>query len=106
MNDADKLLSRSFDTLSAVAGETITFRGEVIPCIINRVVVPDRSDRSRAYQDFDTRATSRIEVAVLNLLVRPQVGEIALDERGIYHRVKKVTHAGLSWHLDCEVTEE
>lgn len=106
MNDADKMLSRAFDTLSAVAGESVTFRGEEVPCVINRVVVADRSDKGRTYQDLDTRATSRIEVAVLNLLVRPQVGEIALDSRGIYHRIKKVTHAGLAWHLDCEVTEE
>lgn len=108
MNEADKLLSRSFETLSAVAGEVITFRGEAVPCVINRVVVPDSSTKRHAgsYQDLDTQATSRIEVAVINLLTRPAVGEIAQDSRGIYHRIKKVTHAGLAWHLDCEVTEE
>lgn len=109
MNAADKLLARAFSELKGAAGETVTFRDNQVEAVVNRIAATDSQDKRRNYQSLDTRATSRIEIALTELedlnLSRPITGEIIEDSRGVFHRIKLVRHAGLAWMLDCEVTE-
>ncbi len=105
MNLADSALQEGLTDLLATAGESVTFRAGEVAALVNRTAYQD-GKRERNLPDFDANAISRIEIAVEDVASRPKVGEIITDSRSINHRVKRVTHTGLAWSLDCEVLEE
>jgi hypothetical protein len=105
VNLADAALSEGLTSLLATAGEEVTFRAGVVTALVNRTAYQD-GKREKDLPDFDANAISRIEIPVDDVAGRPKTGEIITDSRNVTHRVKRVTHTGLAWALDCEVLEE
>jgi len=105
VNLADSALQEGLTDLLASAGESVTFRAGSVTVIVNRTAFQD-AKRENNLPDFDANAISRIEIAVDEVASRPKVGEVITDSRSIAHRIKRVTHTGQTWALDCEVLEE
>lgn len=105
MNLADSALAEGFTSLLATAGEEVTFRAGTVLALVNRTAYAD-AKREQNLPDFDANAISRIEIALADVTGRPKAGETITDSREVTHRIKRVTHTGLAWSLDCEVLEE
>lgn len=101
MNDADTVLASGFDELLAIAGDSVTFRGQTVSAIINREPVDHAMDPEAP--NFETIATARLEIPKTAVAQTPRVGEL-ITEGTIVHRIARVKDIGLAWSIDCEST--
>lgn len=102
MNAADRALAKGFSTLTAVAGDVVTFRGLSLSAVVDWRPMDEKAP-DNGLPDFTSRETSRIQFPMASVSSAPQAGEIMRTGR-VNHRIQKVVGNGSEWVCDCEVS--
>lgn len=101
MSAADTELDAAFAELLGTAGDPVTFRGSTVSAVVSRLEYREPTDKR--FPDLNTRNASRIEVLKTAVASAPKAGEI-ITQGTTRHRIARVTDAGGTWQIECEVS--
>ena len=89
MNTADAALEDGFNVAMEVAGETCTFRGASVECLIDRAPhdLNKETGKDNHQHVLTPYENSRIEFDKTSVDLSPKDGEIFTDADGYKHRV-------------------
>jgi hypothetical protein len=101
MSAADTELDAAFTEFLGTAGDSVTFRGLSVSAVVSRTEYTAPKDKR--FPDLSARTPSRIEFLKSAVASAPKAGEV-ISEGSSRHRIARVTDAGGTWQLDCEVS--